>query len=109
MKSSNRQETLRKVNRMAHEVMESDRDPELTKAIVFSSLERGNHVIYTIYLHEMKSHIKDVLLKQDDFNNKDMEQLHDLYVKCNKDLDIHKNICMFKKSELEFFRWMARS
>ena len=94
---------IRTVTRMAYEVMEGDRGAERTNAIMLSSLDRGNHTIYTINLHEIKEYVRDILTRHDDLNEEHLEHIHEMYVKGCNDLGIHENICNLMRSEIGFF------
>jgi len=94
---------LRTVTRMAYEVMELDRGTKRTNAVMLSSLERGNHTLYTINLHEMKTYVKDILFRHDNLNEEHFNHLHDLYVKGCNDLGIHETICNLMRSEIGYF------
>lgn len=101
--SGQSQGLIRTVTRMAYEVMESDRGTERTNAVMLSGLERGNHTIYTINLHDIKEYVRDILSRNDYLNEEHLEHVHEMYIKGCNDLGIHENICNLMRSEIGYF------
>lgn len=101
--SGQSQGLIRTVTRMAYEVMEGERGTERTNAIMLSGLERGNHTIYTINLHDIKEYVRDILSRNEYLNEEHLEHIHEMYVKGCNDLGIHENICNLMRSEIGYF------